>query len=283
MKNKKNKFLIGTLGLIVVVIISFFSFKKNDSTENHTITIGIMSGTKDDDEFWNLVKDNASQKYGVQVVYKKFTDYNTPNKALQSGDLDANAFQNIAFLKSWNKSHNTNIVSIGKTMIAPMNIYSEKIANIKSIKSNSTIGIPNDTANEERALLILKNAGLIKLKKSVNLTPKDVIYNPKKIQFKEVSAEQIPHALDSLDAGIINTNYAKAAGLDSSKSIYTERINKDSEKYASVVATTDKLKKNKLVNDYLKAYQSENVKKEMKKIYGETKIPAWDLNFNKNN
>lgn len=253
-------------------------------TKSQTITVGIMSGTKDDDRFWNVVKKNAHDRYNLNVKYKHFTDYNTPNRALQSGDLDANAFQNTAFLNAWNKSHHTEIVSVGKTMIAPMKVYSKKYHDIKKLPKGASISIPNDTANEARSLLILESAGLINFKKGANeakLTPNDIQKNSRHLQFKEVGAEQVAHNIGSVDAGVVNTNYAKSAGLTAKQAIYTEPINKSSEKYASVIATTKKNKNNKAVKEFVKSYQSKNVKQALKQIYGDTKIAAWDLNFNR--
>ncbi len=284
---KKLSKIILTAALTLGTLVSGLTVATQTSqakSKAQTITVGIMSGTKDDDEFWNVVKKNAKDRYNLNVKYKHFTDYNTPNRALQSGDLDANAFQNTAFLNAWNKSHHTNIVSVGKTMLAPMKVYSKKYHSLKHLPNKATISIPNDTANEGRSLQILKNAGLITFKKGANqakLTPNDIQKNSKHLQFKEVGAEQVAHNITSVDAGVVNTNYAKSAGLTTKEAIYTEPINKDSEKYASVIATTKKKQNNQAVKNFVKAYQSKNVKQELKKIYGNTKIAAWDLNFNK--
>lgn len=281
---KTSKLLLGIAVALGVVVGAVSLTTQHPQAKERSITVGIMSGTKDDDTFWNVVKKNAKDRYNLNVKYKHFTDYNTPNRALQSGDLDANAFQNTAFLDAWNKSHHSDIVSVGKTMIAPMQVYSKKYKSLKKLPNKGTIAIPNDTANEARSLLILKNAKLITIKKGADkakLTPQDIQKNPKHLQFKEVGAEQVAHNISSVDAGVVNTNYAKSAGLTKKESLYTEPINKDSEKYASVIATTKKNKNNTAVKEFVKSYQSKNVKQELKKIYGNTKIAAWDLNFNK--
>lgn len=283
---KLSKILLSAAVALGVVAggVAGLSSKTEAKPKEQTITVGIMSGTKDDDQFWNVVKKNAKDRYNLNVKYKHFTDYNTPNRALQSGDLDANAFQNTAFLNAWNKSHHTNIVSVGKTMIAPMKVYSKKYKSIKKLPKGATIGIPNDTANEARSLQILHYAGLISFKKDANqakLTPNDIKGNSKKLKFKEVGAEQVAHNISSVDAGVVNTNYAKSAGLTKKEVLYTEPINKNSEKYASVIATTKKNRNNKKVKEFVKSYQSKNVKQALKRIYGDTKIAAWNLNFNK--
>ena len=82
-----------------------------------------------------------------------------------------------------------------------------------------TIAIPNDTTNEARALLLLENLGLIRLKEGAGITatPLDVAENPHNIQFREVEAAQLPNVLQDVDYAVINSNYAIAAKLNPPK------------------------------------------------------------------
>lgn len=82
-----------------------------------------------------------------------------------------------------------------------------------------TIAIPNDTTNEARALLLLEDLGLIKLKEGTGITatPLDIEENPYNIEFKEVEAAQLPNVLQDVDYAVINSNYAIEAGLNPTK------------------------------------------------------------------
>lgn len=78
------------------------------------------------------------------------------------------------------------------------------------------IAVPNDTTNEARALLLLQENGIIRLKDGAGITATvgDIVENPKNIEFKEVEAAQIPNTLKDVDYAVINSNYAIEAGLD---------------------------------------------------------------------
>ena len=86
-----------------------------------------------------------------------------------------------------------------------------------SKKSDSvTIGIPNDTTNEARALLLLQDKGYIKLKDGAGITATvtDIAENPHNITFREIEAAQLPNSLKDLDYAVINSNYALPANLN---------------------------------------------------------------------
>ncbi|MCT3189148.1 MetQ/NlpA family ABC transporter substrate-binding protein, partial [Limosilactobacillus reuteri] len=197
-------------------------------------------------------------------------------------DVDLNAFQHKLFLQTWNKAHKTDLISLGDTFISPIRIYSKKYKSIKEIPNGGTISVPNDASNESRALFALKNAGLINLKKGTKLaTVSSISNNPHDLKIKELAADQTARSLDNVDAAVVNTNYAQAAGLNYKSAIFVEPINKDSKQWVNVIAVKGSEKNNKIYKDVVRAYQTEKTIRETKKLYGTSEIPAWDLNFNK--
>lgn len=283
MKSKKKRnTIIWIVVALVVVIAGYFSFIRPQEQAKRTVIIGIMAGSKQDDEIWKTVSKTAKDKYNVTLKFKRFTDYNQPNKALENGDVDLNSFQHKLFLQTWNKAHKTDLVSIGDTYITPIRLYSKQYKSVKEIPDGGTIAVPNDASNESRALFALKNAGLIELKKGTKLaTVSSISKNPHDLKIKELAADQTARSLDNVDAAVVNTNYAQAAGLNYKSAIFVEPVNKDSEQWVNVIAAKDSQKNNKIYKDVVKAYQTEKTKQEIKKLYGTAEIPAWDLNFNK--
>ena len=283
MKSKKKRnTIIWIVVALVVVIAGYFSFIRPQEQAKRTVTIGIMAGSKQDDEIWKTVSKTAKDKYNVTLKFKRFTDYNQPNKALENGDVDLNSFQHKLFLQTWNKAHKTDLVSIGDTYITPIRLYSKQYKSVKEIPDGGTIAVPNDASNESRALFALKNAGLIELKKGTKLaTVSSISKNPHDLKIKELAADQTARSLDNVDAAVVNTNYAQAAGLNYKSAIFVEPVNKDSEQWVNVIAAKYIQKNNKIYKDVVKAYQTEKTKQEIKKLYGTAEIPAWDLNFNK--
>lgn len=279
MNKRKKKTLIWVVVALVVVIAGIFSFGNFGKQKEQNVTVGVVSPSKQDEAVWNQVKKTAKSKYNVDIKLKTFTDYNQPNKALQSGSIDLNAFQHKAFLDAWNKANKGSLVSIGKTFITPIHLYSNNYKSVKSLPDGATIAVPNDASNESRALYVLQSAGLITLKKNTNslATINSIAKNPKNLKIKEVAADQAPRTLDSVDAAVVNTNYAVAAKLSIKKSIFTEPVNKDSAQWINLIAARKKDRNKEAYKDVVKAYQTEKVKKVINEQYNGLEKPAWDI------
>lgn len=176
------------------------------------IKVGIMGG--DAEVLWAKAKEIAARD-GLDISLVVFSDYLLPNEALQSGDLDANAFQHKPFLANQVKARGYRIVPVGETIVTPIGLYSKRVKAVGDLKDGAQIGIPNDPSNGGRALLLLQAEKLIRLKDGVGLLPTvfDIVDNPKRLKFQEVDAAQLPRSLEDLDAAVINTNYAVDAGL----------------------------------------------------------------------
>jgi len=154
---------------------------------------------------------------GVDLQVKVFTDYVQPNLGLEDKQLDANYFQHKPYLDAFNKDHGTHVVPVpgGNVHVEPFGAYSRKVKHVSELRDGAIVAIPNDPSNSGRALVLLQKQGLIKLKDPANIlaTARDVVANPKKLQFRELEAAQLPRALDDVDIALINTNYALEAKL----------------------------------------------------------------------
>ena len=170
-------------------------------------------------EILNYVKDHLAKKAGLKLQVKEFTDYNSLNPATQDGSVDANYFQNKPFLDDYTKKRGGDIVPVVTVHLEPLGLYSHKVKKADDLKKGSTVAVPNDAVNEARALQLLADHGVIKLKKGVGTeaTPKDIADNPKDLKFKELEAPQLPRSLDDVDAAVINGNYAIQAKLNPAK------------------------------------------------------------------
>ncbi|KRL63694.1 MetQ/NlpA family ABC transporter substrate-binding protein [Lactobacillus psittaci] len=277
-KRRKNR-IIAAIFVAFLLVAGYFSFIYQGPKEsNNTVTIGVVGQTKEDAKIWDSVAATAKKKYGITIKIQNFTDYNQPNKALLNGDIDLNAFQHFAFLEAWNKANKANVISIGKTIIAPIRLYSLKYKSIKTLPAGATIAVPNDASNESRALYVLKNAGLIKLKSGKKIVSvADITSNPKNFQIKEVAADQAGRIIKSVDAAVVNNSYAAPAGLGDKQTIYVEPVNKDSQQWINLIAARSSDKHNKLYLEVVKAYQTKKTKELVKKYYGNTELTGWDI------
>lgn len=197
-------------------------------------------------EILEVVKPLLKAKgYDLQIV--EFTDYVTPNIAVDEGELDANFFQHVPYLTQFNKNKNTSLVKTVNVHLEPMGVYSKKITNLNEFKDGDTIAVPNDPTNESRALDILVKQGLLTFKDVEFKTALDIVKNPKNLKIKELDAPQLPRVLDEVAAAIINTNYALSANLNPLKDALVLE-SKDSP-YSNIIV----VKKGNENKDYIKA------------------------------
>lgn len=282
--SQAKKYIIGGVAAAALAGAAYFSFGggtngDNSESADKTVTVGIMSGSKEDDQIWDVISKNAKDDYGITITFKKFTDYSQPNKALADGEVDVNAFQHYAFLNDWNEANDTDLVSIGDTQISPIRLYSQQVTSVDDIEDGATIVVPNDTTNETRALYVLKNAGLIDLDSGLTTaTIKDIKGNDKNLTIKEVDAAQTARSLGDVAGAVINGNYAATAGLTKDDAIFTEPVNKDSQQWINIIAARSEDKDKQVLKDLVKAYQQDNVKQAIEDAYPDgNSIPAWDI------
>lgn len=199
----------------------------------------------------------VAKKDGLNIEVIEFNDFILPNIALSQGDLQANSYQHQPFLDSQIKDRGFALVSVGKTVLMPLGIYSHKIKKICDIKEGAVIGIPNDPTNGGRALLLLEQAGLLKLKKKDLPGVLDITENPKKLSIRELDAPQLPRSLDDLDAAIINTDWVILAKLDPKTALMTEATDSP---YTNVLVVRKENQADEDVKKLVKAYQSPEIK-----------------------
>lgn len=203
------------------------------------------------------------EKQGYTLKVTEFNDYVQPNTAVESGELDANYFQHVNYLNAFNEENGTHLVNAGYIHYEPFGIYAGKSSDLKNIADGATVAVPNDTTNEARALLLLQQEGLIKLAEGADITAtvKDIVENPHNIDFKELEAAQVPHALDDVDFAIINGNYALGAGLNISDALAIEsNSGVVAEQYGNVVAVAEGNQDSDKIKALVAALQSDEVK-----------------------
>ena len=181
---------------------------------------------------------DAAAEDGLTIEFVPFTDYNTPNTALADGSVDANLFQNVVFLNTFNKNAGEDLVSVGQAYLPSAAFYSEKIESLDDLADGATVAIPNDTTNGGRALELLASAGLIEVEDGVT-GPAGVTANPKNLKFKEIENATLPQALPDVDTAFITSSFALPAGLTAEDGIFVEG---EDSKYYNVLATRPELK-----------------------------------------
>lgn len=240
--------------------------------QEKTLKVGTLAGPHA--EFLEEVKKNAEKK-GLKLEIVEFNDFISPDEALNSGDIDANMMQHQPFLDNIVKNRGYKLVSVGKTILFPMGVYSDKIHSKDEVKDNMRVAIPNDPSNGGRALEILAKAGLISLKvnEGAKATLDDITDNPRHLQFQEADAAMIPRMLPDLDFGVINNSYATKAGFVPTKDAW---IREDLHSpYANVVAVRTEDKDKPEIKLLMECIQTPEMKTFVEEHFKSAAIAAW--------
>lgn len=249
-----------TVLVILVCLIATFAFASGSSekkADSKTIRVG-ATAVPHAEMLALVVDDMASLGYTLEIT--EFTDYITPNTAVEDDQLDANFFQHIPYLETFNQEHGTHLVNAGGIHIEPMALYSKKYSKVEDIPAGATIAIPNDTTNEGRALLLLESAGLIELNDAVGIsaTPLDITSNPNGYKFVEIEAASLPRTIEDVDAAVINGNYAIPAGFSArNDGLVVEGADSP---YVNIIAVKEGNENNEAVKALVKCLQSQEVK-----------------------
>lgn len=255
---------------LALFLLSFILLGCHDQSPN-TLRIGTIAGPETD--LVEIAKKVAKDKYNLNIKIVEFNDYNLPNEALNDGNLDANIYQHQPYLTEAIKTHNYHLAVLGKTFLYPVGLYSSKYKSLQTIPDGASIALPNDPSNEARALLLLQQAHLIKLGNIETASIKDIKENPHHFRFHELDAAQLPRILPDVDAAIINTTFALPAGLKPSRDALI--VENTESPYVNLIVINTQTNKKEQLEQFVKAFQSDEVKQEAKALFDREAIPAW--------
>lgn len=217
----------------------------------------------------------AEQGWDLEVT--EFDDYVLPNEVVESGEMDANYFQHVPYLDSFNEEKGTHLVEVGKIHYEPFGIYPGTKKTLDELEDGDTIAVPNDTTNEARALLLLQDNGVVTLKDGAGLeaTVKDIKENPKNIQIEELEAAQVSRVKDEVAFVVLNGNYALQAGYSVSKdSIAHEASDSEAAKtYVNIIAVKEGNEDSEAVKALVDALKSDEIKDYINETYDGAVVP----------
>lgn len=260
------------LAAIAAALVAGFAAPQPGHAEDKTVRVGIMSG--EDEDVWRAVTAEAAKK-GLTIKTVVFNDYTQPNEALERGEIDANAFQHQPYLENQIKQHGYHIVPVGYTGVWPIGLYSKSYKTVAELPEGAQIGVPNDPSNEGRALRVLQNEGVIKLKDGTGIlaTIADIAENPKGVKIRELDAGIVGRSIDDLDAAVVNTDWALKAGLGPDQRIAQEPIADNP--YRNFIAVKQGSENEAWVKTLVASYQNDTVKAVFEKVYKGTGLSAY--------
>jgi D-methionine transport system substrate-binding protein len=271
-KNKMKKLI--TLVLIFVTAFTLTACTLKEDINDSTIKIGATLVPHA--EILEFAKAELLKKgYTLEIV--EFTDYVLPNDALANSELDANFFQHVPYLNSYNEAHDTALVSAGSVHFEPLGIYAGTKSSLSEVSTGDSIAVPNDSSNLARALLLLEANGLITLKSGVgvNATVLDIVSNPLNLEIVEIEAAGIASRLDDVEYAVINGNYALSANV-TDKLLVSEATNSVAAvTYANIIAVRSGTEESPAIVALLEVLQSDAVSNFITSEYGISVVPVF--------
>lgn len=287
MKKNAKKWIAAALATVATVSLTACGGSADtqeataDSGEITVVKVGVVG---EYNAQWDTINELLADD-GIQVELVKFTDYAAPNRALNDGEIDLNAFQHKAFLENDIQQKGYDIVDIGDTIIAPLGIYNNKnkISSIEEIKDGDVIAIPSDLTNGGRALKLLEAAGIIECDpaKGVVPTKADITKYNKQIEIMEAESATLANLLPDCTAAIINGGNAFTAGLNPvTDTIFVEDVNPETNAavpdLVNVIVARTEDKDNEVYKKIVEAYQTPEVQKTIEDEYQGAFVCAWE-------
>lgn len=275
---KKLITLLVTLSVILLAACSKQADQNEiDSKTANGLKTVVIASTGSDADIWRYIATLPETKAaGIQLEVKNFTDYVSMNTAVANQEVDLNAFQSYAYLVAFNAANKDKIAPVSTTYLEPMGIYSNKVKKVDEFANGATIAIPNDGANESRALLLLQTAGIIKLKADfdpVKGAPADIIENSKNIVIKPIQMATAVRVKDEVDAILLGNTLAMEGGLNVLKdAIFYEPIDQSTKLNINVLVAADARKNDPILQKVGALYHTEAVKQYVQKHFAGTKV-----------
>lgn len=220
------------------------------------------------------------EEEGWKLDVTVFEDYVQPNLVVDSGDFDANYFQHIPYLDDFNEEHGTSLVNAGGIHYEPFGIYPGTKEDLSELEEGDVIAVPNDTTNEARALLLLQDNGVIKLKDGVGLeaTARDIEENPNNVEIQELEAAQVSRVAEEVAFVVLNGNYALQAGYSVSKDAvaYEKSDSEAAQTYVNVIAVQEGNEDSDKIKALVDVLKSDEIKDFITENYDGAVIPFED-------
>ena len=217
------------------------------------------------------------KEYGWELEVTEFEDYVQPNLVVEQGEFDANYFQHIPYLEDFNAEQGTHLVNAGGIHYEPFGIYPGTKGDLSELSEGDEIAVPNDTTNEARALLLLQDNGVIKLKDGAGLsaTKNDIVENPNNVEIVELEAAQVSRVVNEAAFVVLNGNYALEAGFSVAKDsiAYEESDSTAAETYVNVIAVKEGNENNDAIKALVSVLKSDAIKDYINSTYDGAVVP----------
>ena len=250
---------------------------ENSEAAQENVVLKVGANITPHAEILEQAKPILAEK-GITLEIVRLEDSITPNTGVIEGSLDANYFQHVPYLDQFNQENGSTLVSVGAIHYEPFSIYAGKTTDLNALPDGAIVAVPNNVTNEARALILLAQEGIIKLKDDAGITAtvEDIVENPKNIQFKELAPEQLVAALPDVDVAVINGNYAIEGGLHVSQALAVEANDGlAAQTYGNIIATSADKADDPAIKTLVEVLQGPEISAYIKATYDGAVVPLF--------
>ena len=269
----KRTLKIAAIAVLSTLLLAFTGCSK--SKENEVVKLGVTGAVYED--LWKPTIEKLAQD-GITVELVQFSDFSLPNNALNSGDIQMNAFQHHAYFENDKSTNGYDISILNDTFVIAMNIFSKNYTDVKDIPEGGKIAVPNDATNYGRALILLNDAGLLTLGDYEGSTPTTADIVSSKVELVEVNAAMTYQYVDDSEiaAAVVNGNYAASYGVDPNSAIFYENVDLSNKSFVCVIAVKSSDINNETYKKVANAFCSADTEKFFDDNYKGFFVPAWN-------
>jgi len=240
------------------------------------LKVGIRGGISE--PIWEIVTKVARTR-GLEIEPVVMAGTLSPNEALNTGDLQANAFQHIPFLRDQIAQRGYKLAVVGNTYLSPIAFYSKKYKSLKDLPNGAKVGVPDDPSNESRALIVLRDEGLLRLRDGFDAfnqtaTLADIAENPRKLEIVEVKSVVLARSYQDLDAAAIISSFGSQVGLNAARDGIAQE-KRDNNPNVNVIVVREQDKDAPWVKPLVESFQSLEVRAHIEKELAGILIPAF--------
>ncbi|ASA22467.1 MetQ/NlpA family ABC transporter substrate-binding protein [Paenibacillus donghaensis] len=271
------------LVLVVASVVLLAACGQNNNSgasgDKKELVVGFGVGTYEEQFRQSIMP--ILEKEGYKIEIKTFSQNMQVNPAMKEGSIDASIFQSTAYMNAINDEIDADMTGIAYVPGAPQGLYSVNHTTLDDVKDGTTVAVPNDPVNQERALRILEDLGWIKIKDGAGVADFNInSMEPDKynIDIKILDPAQILVSLQDVDYGVVNGNYIANSDRKITDALKIENTPME---HRIIVSVNKKDENTQWAKDLKAAYESPEFEEYIKGIekYDGFILPeAWDNN-----
>lgn len=259
--------------IIFVIFLSACGAQASENSED-TLVIAVNPSYNGFPEIFEFIKPKLEEQ-GITLDIELVNDIIQPNLLVEDGTVDANAFQHIPYMESYNEQNNSDLVGAIKVLAWPSGLYSSKYDKIEDVPDGATISIPQDPSNNGRALDFLDKHGFIKLKENVGLEARihDIEENERNFNIIELDQGMSVQSLEDVDLAFILGGYQTQAGLHLSDALLAEDSNSE---FIGVITTKKENANSEKINILREVLHTDEVREFIDEEFEGDIIPVFE-------